>query len=669
MPAQHPLVQQILNFGYEETLGEDAVVANFQHWLDANDTTAARTQATEANVNSFLESLLALEFGGGCLRDSEDEEPVYIEYAERSAVSEHEDSEPSDGASNSGSSGGPSPAPSRDTSLNAYFPRKPKLALGAPPPEPPAAVQPARPAADPFAPSTEEERDMADLDFANWRVFGNAAFRPQQREVIQAVMQGKDCFVLMPTGGGKSLCYQLPAVVSKGVTVVVSPLLSLMQDQVKALLELPCGGVPTTYLSSQQGEGERRGVLAELAAPVPTCKLLYVTPEQLVKNNKLVDALQRLRARGLLARLVIDEAHCVSGWGHDFRPDYKELGNVRERAFPGTPVLALTATATDKVKADVIKLLGMKRDCSNFKVSFYRANLFLKVAKKPSGTTEDGKPADKEALVQYIKRQGNHACGIVYALSRDDSEVVAAYLRNEGGLRAQHYHAGMTPSQRINVQNRWRCGAVQVVVATIAFGMGIDKADVRFVVHYTVSKALEGYYQEVGRAGRDGARAECVLLFAARDCPRLLNLIRRGSRSKFERGRAALQQMKEFCDERDACRHAALLTYFGERFTAGRCGTNCDNCVRLSRDEAAERPDADWLDGEPGRRDRKGGKAGRRAPKGPPADGAGSFVSASTLVQDANPARRNRDGSTIGRGASKHMSFSFAKAFTARRRL
>ncbi|KAK9901519.1 hypothetical protein WJX75_000114 [Coccomyxa subellipsoidea] len=455
-----------------------------------------------------------------------------------------------------------------------------------------------------------EEEAMDLLDFVNLRVFGNTAFREEQRRVIETVLKGRDAFVLMPTGGGKSLCYQLPAVITRGLTVVISPLLSLMQDQVRALVTTASGGVPATYLNSQQTERERKAVFAELQKERPTVKLLYITPEQLVASAALGSILESLQRRGLLARFVVDEAHCVSQWGHDFRPDYKKIGEVKASKYSRVPVLALTATATDKVKTDVLSILGISR-CPVFTVSFFRSNLVLSVVRKPSGRTPDGKPAELDALVKYIKAQGKDASGIIYVISRDNTMTVAQYLKDEGEIAAHGYHAGMTPKQRVKVQNDWRRGELQVVVATIAFGMGIDKPDVRFVVHYSLSKSIEGYYQEAGRAGRDSKRSECVLLYAAGDIPRLVRLLRGGrgrSKAKFTKGMELLNKMKNYCTNDNACRHSLLLDYFGERFAGGRCGQACDNC--LARHMHSPRPDGIWQDGEG-----VGGKKAKRPKK------------------------------------------------------
>ncbi|MEW5309751.1 MAG: hypothetical protein WDW38_001613 [Sanguina aurantia] len=464
--------------------------------------------------------------------------------------------------------------------------------------------------------ATADESRMALAQLVNHRVFGNRSFRPRQREIIDFALSGKDCFVLMPTGGGKSLCYQLPAVIARGVTVVVCPLLSLMQDQVRALCTGPGGGVPATYLSSQQSQSEASAVYRELSKACPTVKLLYATPEQLVKSSGLRRLLDQLHASHRLARIVIDEAHCVSMWGHDFRPDYKHLSFLKG-AFPTVPIMALTATATERVAKDILSTLGIPR-APVFQVNFFRENLRFMVQDKPYGKDEQGMPGHYAALVDYIEGQAEGCTGIVYCLSRDESEQVARFLCQSTDITAAAYHAGMTPKVRMEVQNKWRSGKVQVVVATIAFGMGIDKPDVRYVVHFTLSKSLEGYFQEAGRAGRDGLPSECVLMFAPRDGPRILNMLRMGPRASYKAGQEQLQHMIEYCKEGGACRHAILLKHFGQQLAGGasRCKTSCDNCDQRNRPkpQAAYEQDyqeyADCYDGDEGSGKPKPGAGG-----------------------------------------------------------
>ncbi|KAI7836066.1 hypothetical protein COHA_010035 [Chlorella ohadii] len=461
-------------------------------------------------------------------------------------------------------------------------------------------------------PASAEEQQLDMLDYANRMVFGNPSFRSRQRDIVEAALSGRNCFVLMPTGGGKSLTYQLPAVLSRGITVVVTPLLSLMQDQVQALNGLACGGVPTTYLSSQQTETEARAVHMELSKPRPSIKLLYVTPEQLVKGERLKRELGTLHSRGLLARIVIDEAHCVSAWGHDFRPDYKLVGVVAAEHFPGVPLMALTATATHKasptlVRQDIVTTLRMRAP-AQFTVSFFRPNLLFRVIQKDySRHEESGLEGYLHDMLTYIQ---NHpeGSGIVYCLSRDNTETVAATIRQFTDISAAHYHAGMTPKQRMQVQNDWRTGAVKVVVATIAFGMGVDKADVRYVIHFTLSKSMEGYYQEAGRAGRDGRPSECILYYAKRDVPHILNVIRMGKKSKaaFQREVELVDQMRAYCEDDQRCRHAQVIQYFGEAWQQGRCSTHCDVC----RGEVAPPPPEQQRQRQRRERQRSGGSGG-----------------------------------------------------------
>jgi RecQ family ATP-dependent DNA helicase len=422
------------------------------------------------------------------------------------------------------------------------------------------------------------------LSVANQHIFGHAAFRPKQLRICEAVLQNKDVFVLMPTGGGKSLCYQLPAVCSQGVTVVCSPLLSLIQDQVSALINLNGGpgadGVPAAYLSSQQSARDYSAVLREMAKELPCLKLLYVTPEQLVNGGRLATALTALYSKGHLARFVIDEAHCVSAWGHTFRADYKELGVLKVK-YPGVPILALTATATERVLADTLKILRMPQ-AQIFRVSFNRPNIAFNVRPKVGG---------KSGLIAFAKFVASAfpstASGIVYCLSRDECAVVADALSSEG-VSALTYHAGMTPKQRIAAQQAWCGGKTRVACATVAFGMGIDKANVRFVLHYSMPKSVEGLYQEAGRAGRDGLHATHILFYSAGDHNRVVRLTKRGRKRGGGGGSvkaelALCDAAKAYCTNQNECRRLQLLRYLGEPgFSPAACKGTCDNCQRAA---------------------------------------------------------------------------------------
>ena len=403
--------------------------------------------------------------------------------------------------------------------------------------------------------------------------FRMSGFRHNQLEAINATLSGKDAFVLMPTGGGKSLCYQLPAVVksgrTRGITIVISPLLSLMQDQVDHLKAL---NVTAESFNGDMNPELRRHALSLFDQPDPenSLQLLYVTPEMVSKSRAFVEGLMKLYRNKRLARIVIDEAHCVSQWGHDFRPDYKALGEVRSK-FPGVPVMALTATATKNVIMDVKHNLGMD-DCEVFSQSFNRPNLYYEVRVKRGAIVDQ--------IGELITQNYPNQTGIVYTLSRSSAETTAKNLRDKFQIAAQHYHASIDPPQRAQIQKDWQAGITKVVVATIAFGMGIDKSDVRFVIHQNLPKSLEGYYQETGRAGRDGKQAHCYLFFGYADITSLRRMISKGDGDydQKERQHNMLNRTVTFCENTSTCRRVDILRYFDEDFSAQDCKNGCDNC-------------------------------------------------------------------------------------------
>jgi ATP-dependent DNA helicase RecQ len=387
------------------------------------------------------------------------------------------------------------------------------------------------------------------------RHFGHDQFRPLQREIVQDALAGKDVFVLMPTGGGKSLCFQLPALIRDGLTIVVSPLISLMKDQVDAL---QTSGIAATYLNSTLDREEAKARWRGLHRG--EYRMLYVAPERLMLDTFLERALN-----WNIAQFAIDEAHCISEWGHDFRPEYRELKKLRNH-LPDVPLMALTATATERVRADIVKELKL-RNSRCYVASFNRPNLTYRIIPKS---------APYEQLLAFIRSRPNDN-GIVYCASRKSTESLARNL-NEDGVSAKPYHAGLTAGERTKHQESFLRDDVRVVTATIAFGMGINKPNVRFVVHYDLPKNLESYYQETGRAGRDGLPSECVLLFSPNDVAKQMHFIDEKSEKEARIARAQLQQMVHYAETRE-CRRSVLLEYFGEKFSQQSCDS-CDNCLQ-----------------------------------------------------------------------------------------
>jgi ATP-dependent DNA helicase RecQ len=386
------------------------------------------------------------------------------------------------------------------------------------------------------------------------RYFGFTSFRPLQREIIGHTLAGKDVFALLPTGGGKSLCFQLPALLRPGLTVVVSPLIALMKDQVDAL---QAAGVGATFLNSTLPSAESRQRLRGLHQG--GYRLLYAAPERLMLPGFL-DDLQKWN----VSLIAVDEAHCISEWGHDFRPEYRQLSALRG-LFPTVPMMALTATATERVRADIISLLKLRQP-GCFVASFNRPNLAYRVVAK----------ARPSAQVLEFLRARPRDSGIIYCQSRKSAEGLAARLV-ESGIPAKPYHAGLSAKERNENQELFLRDEVRVICATIAFGMGINKPNVRFVLHYDLPKNIEGYYQETGRAGRDGLPGECVLLFSAGDVIKQQRFIEEKTPDEQIIAREQLRQIVHYA-ESGGCRRAELLRYFGETFPSANCG-GCDNCL------------------------------------------------------------------------------------------
>ena len=389
------------------------------------------------------------------------------------------------------------------------------------------------------------------------KYFGFDKFKGEQEAIIQSVLSGKDTFVIMPTGGGKSMCYQLPALIMGGTAVIVSPLIALMKNQVDAMRGFSNEEGVAHFLNSSLNKSEIAAVKNDLKSG--KTKLLYVAPESLTKDEN-VEFLRGVN----VSFFAIDEAHCISEWGHDFRPEYRRLRPIME-AIGKVPVIALTATATPKVQLDIQKNLGMM-DADVYKASFNRPNLYYEVRPKVEVAKE---------IIKFV-RQNSGKSGIIYCLSRKKVEEIASTLA-VNGIRALPYHAGLEANVRASTQDKFLMEDIDVIVATIAFGMGIDKPDVRFVIHHDIPKSLEGYYQETGRAGRDGREGKCVTFYSYKDIEKLEKFMKGKPVAEQEVGKQLLLETVGFA-ETSVCRRKVILSYFGENYLEDNC-TQCDNCL------------------------------------------------------------------------------------------
>jgi ATP-dependent DNA helicase RecQ len=391
--------------------------------------------------------------------------------------------------------------------------------------------------------------------------FGLETFRGNQKAAIESVMNGQDCFVIMPTGGGKSLCYQLPAIISEGVAIIVSPLIALMKNQVDLVRSYSSKNEVAHFLNSTLNKKEIKEVHDDLLTG--KTKMLYVAPETLTKQENL-EFFSDLK----ISLFAVDEAHCISEWGHDFRPEYRRLREMMIQINPDAAVIALTATATPKVKVDIVRNLDLK-DPNIFISSFNRPNLYYEI--QPKVKKED----TLKSIVRFIVNNKGKS-GIIYTLNRKTTEELAELLV-QNGIKAVAYHAGLDSKLRANRQDLFLNEDTQVIVATIAFGMGIDKPDIRFVIHYNIPKSIENYYQETGRAGRDGMEGKCILYYSHKDVSKLEHLMRDKPLSEREIGAQLINESVAYA-ETGVCRRKVLMSYFGEEYTQENC-QNCDNCL------------------------------------------------------------------------------------------
>jgi ATP-dependent DNA helicase RecQ len=392
--------------------------------------------------------------------------------------------------------------------------------------------------------------------------FGFDGFKGPQEKIIQNLLAGNDTFVIMPTGGGKSLCYQLPAMVSEGVAIIVSPLIALMKNQVDLVRSYSSKDDVAHFLNSTLNKGQQKTVKEDLTSG--KTKMLYVAPETLTKEDN-INFFKELT----ISFFAVDEAHCISEWGHDFRPEYRRLKEMMDLINPDVPIIALTATATPKVQSDIIKNLGL-RNAEVFISSFNRGNLYYEILPKINLDQTN------KSIVRFIQQHKDKS-GIIYTLNRKTTEELAAMLM-ANGIKAVAYHAGLDAKLRAKRQDEFLNEDVAVIVATIAFGMGIDKPDVRFVIHYNIPKSIENYYQETGRAGRDGMEGKCILYYSHKDVAKLEHLMRDKPLSEREVGAQLINETVSYA-ESSVCRRKTLLYYFGEEYNDEKSCGHCDNCL------------------------------------------------------------------------------------------